>query len=361
MRSSWYIPMIRYCVNKDRNGSQLGKIGFLTVDERDDLLDEGEAGKRSAVAEPHRRGRLHTDSPGVYLPHVVPSWTEKASRVVQAESAAAGTSNEIMHKLKGKTCKVQGEVVVPDLAEAAASLLKGKGKGNAALAELLTRKGKAAELAEAVKGRPFLLRPGQGVPEQMPAFHRFRMQGILSGRAGRDAPIASNQLELVTLIHEELSKNVFDDLNPDAGQGLFGVNYHHWGIGMVRGTILEGGIYCCSTVDDTCEVFNCTVDDPRLIGHLGDCEHLRPLIDEGSGGRKLKAGEMCWLTDRTPHESLPLPAGSGRRRQFFRLVTSEVGLWYKAHSTANPLCGLDTEKTVVLEGSKFLSRAGVVG
>lgn len=30
-------------------------------------------------------------------------------------------------------------------------------------------------------------------------------------------------------------------------------------------------------------------------------------------GRVLKAGELCWITDRTPHESLPLE-GKGNER-----------------------------------------------
>ena len=38
---------------------------------------------------------------------------------------------------------------------------------------------------------------------------------------------------------------------------------------------------------------------------------------------------------RTPHESLPLKRK--KFRQFFRVVTSRVSLWYRDHSTANPL------------------------
>ena len=44
---------------------------------------------------------------------------------------------------------------------------------------------------------------------------------------------------------------------------------------------------------------------------------------------------LYWLTDRTPHESLPLE--KTQRRQFFRLVSSEVSVWYSKHSTPNPL------------------------
>ena len=55
---------------------------------------------------------------------------------------------------------------------------------------------------------------------------------------------------------------------------------------------------------------------------------------------------------RTPHESLPVPQRAFR--QFFRLVTANVSLWYKDHSTANPL-GVkpDPRTTHVVVGDKF--------
>jgi hypothetical protein len=41
------------------------------------------------------------------------------------------------------------------------------------------------------------------------------------------------------------------------------------------------------------------------------------------------------MTDATPHESVPLPPGTAR--SYFRLVTSDVGVWWARHSTPNPL------------------------
>ena len=60
---------------------------------------------------------------------------------------------------------------------------------------------------------------------------------------------------------------------------------------------------------------------------------------------------------RTPHQSLPLETST--YRQFFRLVTSEVSLWYRDHSTPNPL-GVqpDPALTKVVVGDKF-SEEGV--
>ena len=62
-------------------------------------------------------------------------------------------------------------------------------------------------------------------------------------------------------------------------------------------------------------------------------------------------GEMVWITDCTPHESLPLPAG--KSRQYFRLVTSDVSVWYADHSTPNPLGIVPPENVKIVSGNKF--------
>ena len=63
------------------------------------------------------------------------------------------------------------------------------------------------------------------------------------------------------------------------------------------------------------------------------------------------SGEMVWITDCTPHESLPLPAG--KSRQYFRLVTSDVSVWYADHSTPNPLGIVPPENVKIVSGNKF--------
>ena len=80
----------------------------------------------------------------------------------------------------------------------------------------------------------------------------------------------------------------------------------------------------------------------------GDIEHLRETL----AGREthLLPDAIYWMTDRTPHESLPLQAGT--LRQYFRLVTSKVSLWYAEHSTANPRVPLPQGVTLI-EGNKF--------
>lgn len=82
--------------------------------------------------------------------------------------------------------------------------------------------------------------------------------------------------------------------------------------------------------------------ETTVVGLLGDCEHLRPSTQHTQ--RLLQANELVWLTDTTLHESLPLEVDgyeadgspSPRHRQFFRVVTSNIGAWYAAHNTPNP-------------------------
>lgn len=144
--------------------------------------------------------------------------------------------------------------------------------------------------------------------------------------------------------------------------------WHRWGFGraMDNGRF-DGGIFVASSVSNSSQVYNVCVP-PTLVGRGGDVEHLRPVLegawpDSGQprlvgpkGGPAgsahligisarhsepashpitLQAGQLFWMTDRTPHESLPLAEGGPR--QFFRLVTSPVDMWYAAHATPNPL------------------------
>lgn len=118
--------------------------------------------------------------------------------------------------------------------------------------------------------------------------------------------------------------------------------------GRVRWGGLSGGIFLASSVSNSTRVWPCRIG-PKAIGDLGCVEHLRQHLGEGAD---LEAGEMVWLTDVTPHESLPLPSGGPRK--FFRLVTSDVSHWYTQHSTPNPL-GIvpDPDITTIVDENKF--------
>jgi len=62
------------------------------------------------------------------------------------------------------------------------------------------------------------------------------------------------------------------------------------------------------------------------------------------------------MTDRTPHESLPIPtasAAAGARRQYFRLVVGQVSAWFADHSTPNPLGTMPPSGVHIVHGDKF--------
>ena len=157
---------------------------------------------------------------------------------------------------------------------------------------------------------------------------------------------------------------------------------------LARSFELRGGIYMASSVENSCRAWNCKIvpeeegdkDDGacgnkvagesgdrssggrrkgnnEAIGRLGSIEHLRHLLPEELA-LTMKANRLYWMTDRTPHESLPLKKGT--HRQFFRLVMSQVSLWYEDHSTPNPN-GVkpDPKVTKIVKGDKF-SPGGVV-
>jgi hypothetical protein len=145
----------------------------------------------------------------------------------------------------------------------------------------------------------------------------------------------------------------------DKGQGA-NDGIYRWGCGVIRGyekmTIdpkaprqswqrRYGGIYMASTVDASCEVWDTFVKAP---GKLGSCEHLREKL---GAGHKMRAGELWWITDRTPHEALSIPAGT--HRQYFRFVTNELSMWYSKHNTANPL-GIEADCPISHE-NKFIT------
>ena len=126
---------------------------------------------------------------------------------------------------------------------------------------------------------------------------------------------------------------------------------HHWGCGVFfSDDKYEGGIYMASSVGSTSRVFDALVDHriPGIVDVHGGCEHLRRIL--GHEGKALKANELIWMTDRTPHEALPQETAG--ERQFFRLVTSQVSHWFAKHSTPNPVVPLPDDVIVVHE-SKF--------
>jgi hypothetical protein len=128
---------------------------------------------------------------------------------------------------------------------------------------------------------------------------------------------------------------------------------HGWGGGlMLRSESVKGGIFLGSNIAGTTAVWNCRVrnDGGDIVGSHGSIERFRDLL--GPPTRTLEAGEIIWMTDKTPHESLPLPWRS-ERRQFFRLVIGEVTAWFADHSTSNPTGYTPPSSVRIVYGNKY--------
>jgi len=122
-----------------------------------------------------------------------------------------------------------------------------------------------------------------------------------------------------------------------------------WGGGEYHENHCYGGIYMASTISDSCAVWEVKIDKPaEIVGPGGDIDHLRSLLGNYS---LMKENEIWWITDATPHESLPLKRP--QYRQFFRVVTSAVSVWYKDHSTENELGIKPNERTLIISENKF--------
>jgi hypothetical protein len=120
----------------------------------------------------------------------------------------------------------------------------------------------------------------------------------------------------------------------------------HWGGGRSNpGTPRDGGIYMASNIADSCVIWNMYLGRGQ-IGFMGDCRRAvgERLVSESrypdrfaekQFSHSLGKNELWWMTDRTPHESMFVSPGT--KRQFFRLVTNQVSVWFAKHSTPNPL------------------------
>jgi hypothetical protein len=120
-----------------------------------------------------------------------------------------------------------------------------------------------------------------------------------------------------------------------------------WGHGYSRDDIQVGGIYMASSVGGTTRVWDSLIENAEDIADRHGCiECLRGYLGEGY---TLEANELCWMTDCTPHESLPVSEDT--HRQFFRLVVGKVDVWYAKHSTPNPLVEPDAH---IVHEDKFV-------
>lgn len=113
------------------------------------------------------------------------------------------------------------------------------------------------------------------------------------------------------------------------------------------GGINNGGIYMVSNVNNSCKAWDFEINED-MIGHLGSCENMTMPEDKEHIFEK---DQLMWLTDRTPHESMILLKDT--YRQFFRLVMSNVSIWYSRHSTSNRLGIKPPNEVMIIDESKF--------
>merc|ERR1712038_619151 len=193
-----------------------------------------------------------------------------------------------------------------------------------------------------------------------------RRPGLHTDNPGKlnfmDEKVTTSSNNQRTGMPEEERSTSYNDNHTNAetskGGGSSHANFyeHHWGMEVnLRRNEVEGGIYMASNVPRSCAVWNSQVQSDEskkgneIIGKHGDIEFLRPYI---GNRRMMKPNCIYWITDRTPHESLPVKEET--YRQYFRLVTHQVSLWFEDHSTKNPFGLLpDPKITKIVRGSKF--------
>lgn len=141
-----------------------------------------------------------------------------------------------------------------------------------------------------------------------------------------------------------------------AGPGEVEIRSVGWGVGENDRKVCTGGIFVGSSVRHSMLLYPKTLvtnpEDGQVVGGHGECEHLRDYFTEEPV--YLKADEIWWMTDRTPHEALPVQ--NDTIRTFFRLVVGDVTVWFSKHNTANPLCPLPND-VIVIDTDKFAPAA----
>lgn len=129
-----------------------------------------------------------------------------------------------------------------------------------------------------------------------------------------------------------------------------------WGGGSRAATSFEGGIYMASNLANSTAIWTCELKEPgKFLGYHGSVEHLRGFLEEsGASYHVMDENHLWWLNDLCPHEALPqYKSKKPIMRQYFRLVTSSVDVWYEKDSTPNPKGVKPQHWTKVVAGSKF--------
>lgn len=171
---------------------------------------------------------------------------------------------------------------------------------------------------------PFVMGDAESIPRECHGYLQLiKACGLEPDQFGKVGYLSIQESRVTADRPNHRRPGIHTEKHPASGWG------GGWGKGHVNGRRL-GGIYMASTIPDSCRAWDTHIEAP---GTMGDCEHLRGNLDVGESILMQRNG-LYWLTDSVPHESMPLMPGTFR--QWFRLVTHEIDLWYKKHSTPNP-------------------------
>ena len=199
---------------------------------------------------------------------------------------------------------------------------------------------------------PFILGSQESLPEYVQQYHEvISACPVLEEEIGKvcyltveECPVLPNRTQRRSGLHIEAPGSIQE------GSHFVAAWEHRWGMGFAYSPDeLHGGIYMASNTSGSCAVWNALVVDSSLgdVDYHGGMEHLRSFLGPPI---LLQANQLVWITDRTPHEALPLTHGG--YRQFFRLVTSDISVWFHEHSTPNPRVPLPSHVQII-RGSKF--------
>jgi hypothetical protein len=125
-----------------------------------------------------------------------------------------------------------------------------------------------------------------------------------------------------------------------------------WGGGNYHKDKHRDGIYIVSNTDDMTAIYPYLVENSeKVTDKYGGLQEFKNDLTDKIFTKKNK---VYWITDKTPHESLPNNTDKPVYRQFVRIVVGPIGAWYSQHNTPNPL-GIKPDAPVI-DTNKFTLR-----
>jgi len=194
---------------------------------------------------------------------------------------------------------------------------------------------------------PFILGNESSLPEYLRCYtHCIKQCPIDSTEIGKVCYLTVNESMVksqTTQRRKGLHIEELDLFPSEISTGFTPGNIPYWGEGVFTPDKFEGGLYFASNVSATNMVYNALIDKnvPGITDKHGNCEHLRKFLGPGT---KLEAGQLLWITDRTPHEAREQQ--EDKYCQFFQVVTSRVTHWNDQYYTPNPLVPFPENVTI---------------